>query len=209
MSIVQRPATHQARRDDWDMLYISLVPLPAFFLLATLVSDCLYWVTAGTFWSNLSEWLLGGGLASGAIAAADGLIRYLSAGCIRPSRACWLHVSGNVLALLLSLSNLVYRWNEDSGRAVIPAGITLTAVVFCLLIFTARLGGDVPAEIAEDEGDDREIFEDEAPAELPAVPELKPEAPVRPRPTKGSRRNRASRKDRSDRDREPRTAPVA
>ena len=59
----------------WDSLYISLVPLPAAFLIATLVSDALYWMTGRAGWSDISEWLLGAGLASGAFAAADGLIR--------------------------------------------------------------------------------------------------------------------------------------
>lgn len=209
MSIVQ---LHRARREhnyDWDVLYISLVPLPASFLLATLFSDCAYWATADAFWAHLSEWLLGGGLATGAIAAADGLIRYLSAGGIRPSRTCWLHVSGNLLALLLSLSNLVYRINEDSGLAVVPAGISLTAIVVGLLFFTAHLGRDVPVANAEDESDDGlEIFEDEVPGSSPD-PGLKPQAPVGRRPTKGSRHSRASRKDRSDRARERTTEPVA
>ena len=210
MSIVQlHDGAHQEHGDDWDVLYISLVPLPASFLLATLVSDCAYWATANAFWSHLSEWLLGGGLASGAIAAAEGLIRYLSGGGIRPSRTCWLHVSGNLLALLLSLSNLVYRINEDGGRAVVPAGLSLTAIVVGLLFLTAHLGRDVPPAHAEDQADDDlEIFEDEVPG-LPPEPGIKPPAPVLRRSTKGSRRSRASRKDQSDRARERRTEPVA
>jgi uncharacterized membrane protein len=127
---------------SWDSLYISLVPLPATFLIATLISDALYWATSSPLWSHVSEWLLGAGLATGAFAAADGLIRYVASGCIRPSRISWIHVVGNMLALLLSLSNLVYRLNEDPGHAVVPAGIGLTAIVVCLLLFTERLGRD-------------------------------------------------------------------
>ena len=51
-----------------------------------------------------------------------------------------MHVTGNLLALLLSASNLVHRLNEDATSAVVPAGITLTAIVVCLLIVTAYLG---------------------------------------------------------------------
>ncbi|HEY4037218.1 MAG TPA: DUF2231 domain-containing protein [Burkholderiaceae bacterium] len=131
-----------AGSSGWDSLYISLVPLPATFLIATLISDTLYWTTATPLWSHLSEWLLGAGLATGAFAAADGLIRYVASDRIRPTRICWIHVVGNMLALLLSLSNLVYRLNEEPGRAVVPAGIGLTTIVVCLLLFTARLGRD-------------------------------------------------------------------
>lgn len=144
--------------DRWDSLYISLVPLPAAFLIATLISDTLYWATASSAWSRLSEWLLGAGLATGAFAAADGLIRYIASGRIRPSRICWIHVVGNMLALLLSLSNLVYRLNEDPGHALVPAGISLTAIVVCLLLFTARLGRDLSAGESADDVEDHDLM---------------------------------------------------
>jgi uncharacterized membrane protein len=147
-----RPPSTRAR--GRDSLYISLVQLPCAFLIATLISDILYWVTAGAVWSRASEWLLGAGLATGAFAAADSLIRYVASGRIRPSRICWIHVVGNMLALLLSLSNLVYRLNEDPGHAVVPAGIALTAIVVGLLLFTARLGRDHPAGESVDDVDD-------------------------------------------------------
>jgi uncharacterized membrane protein len=146
----------EARLGGWDSLYVSLVPLPAAFLIATLVSDMLFWTTGNATWSNVSEWLLGAGLATGAFAAADGLIRYIASGCIRPSRICWIHVVGNMLALLLSLSNLVYRLNEDRGHAVVPAGIGLTTIVVCLLLFTARLGRGVPVSESPDDADNAE-----------------------------------------------------
>ena len=139
-----------------DSLYISLIPLPAAFMLATLASDILYCATGSPTWSEASEWLLGAALASGAWAATDGLIRYVASGCIRPSRISWVHVIGNLLALLLSLSNLVYRLNEDPDRAVVPAGIGLTAIVVLLLIATARLGRSEPEPEPIDEADDAE-----------------------------------------------------
>jgi len=145
-----------SRGGGWDSLYVSLVPLPAALMIATLASDGLYWATRSALWSHLSEWLLGAGLASGAIAAADGLIRYVAAGLIRPSRICWMHVVGNVLALLLSLSNLVYRLNADRASAIVPAGIALSAIAVCLLVFTARLGRDVAGR---DAGDALDQFE--------------------------------------------------
>ena len=139
----RRPGEGKSRgAGSFDRLYISLVPLPTAFLIATLASDLLYWSTGATVWSYMSEWLLAAGLASGAFAAADTLIRYVALGGIRASKVCLIHVVGNVLALLLSLTNLVYRLNEDPRQAVVPAGITLTSIVVGLLLFIARLGGD-------------------------------------------------------------------
>ncbi len=177
----------------WDSLYLSLVPLPAAFMIATLASDLLYWITAGALWSYASEWLLAAGLATGAFAAADGLIRYVAAGGIRPSRICWIHVVGNVLALVLSLSNLVYRLNEDRAQAVVPAGISLTAIAVCLLLFTARLGRDVAVENAQDELDDSEPLWDDLTESAAKSP-----GPARQRPMPVSLRNRASQTGRSD-----------
>jgi uncharacterized membrane protein len=145
------------KRDDapalhaWDSLYISLIPLPAALLGAALTSDGLYWLTASALCARASEWLLGAGLATGAIAASEGLIRYIGAGCMRPSRACWMHVVGNVLALLLSASNLIYRLNQDAADPVLPVGISLTVIVVCLLAATAYLGrGLMPEESVDD-----------------------------------------------------------
>ena len=152
-----RTKSVRAGSGGWDSLYVSLIPLPATFLIATLISDILYWTTAGALWSSVSEWLLGAGLATGAFAAADGLVRYVASGCIRPSRICWIHVVGNMLALLLSLSNLVYRLNEDPGRAVVPAGIGLTVIVVCLLLFTERLGRDHAVGGWPDDPDDADL----------------------------------------------------
>ena len=138
---------------SWDSLYVSLFSLPAVLLGATLISDVLYWLTAALIWARASEWLLGAGLASGLMAAAIGLIQYVKAGEVRPSKARWIHVVGNVLALLLTASNLIYRLNEDAASAVVPAGITLTAIVVCLLLATAYLARGLAPDVPETDAD--------------------------------------------------------
>jgi uncharacterized membrane protein len=142
----------------WDSLYVSLVPLPAALLGAALLGDVLYWVTATSLYARASEWLLAAGLATGALSAAEGLVRYVAAGRIRPSRASWMHVIGNVLALLLTASNLAYRLNQDAARAVVPAGITLTAIVVCLLIATACAERGLVAHPTIDDRDEWDLL---------------------------------------------------
>jgi len=142
----------------FDSLYISLIPLPAALLGAALVADVLYWATTATVYARASEWLLAAGLGTGALAAAEGTIRYVAGGRIRPSRACWMHVIGNLLALLLSASNLIYRLNEDATNAVVPAGITLTAIVVCLLMVTAYLGRGFVSDASNDETDEWDLL---------------------------------------------------
>jgi uncharacterized membrane protein len=152
-----------------DSLYLSLVPLPAAFFIATLVSDVWFWRTGAALWWDASEWLLAAGLATGAYAAADGLILYVAEGGIRSSRVGWIHVVGSMLSLLLSVSNLVYRLNLDQGRTVVPTGICLTAIVVCLLLLTARAGCDTPAAVVADPADDVEPFWEDLPELAEAV----------------------------------------
>jgi uncharacterized membrane protein len=156
MSMTRQGGHSAAGFDGRDSLYISLVPLPTVLLIAVLGSDVLYWSTAAAFFSRASEWLLGAALATGVIAAGDGLIRYVSIGCIRPSRACRVHVSGDLMTLLLSLWNLIYRLNEDGGRGVVPTGISLTFIALCLLFATARLDHGIAIDAQGDDTDDPE-----------------------------------------------------
>jgi uncharacterized membrane protein len=150
MSTLQYEDRHQdLAADVWDSLYISLIPLPAALLGTALVSDVLFWLTEAAVYARVSEWMLGAGLATGAIAAANGLVRYLSEGTVQPSKVCSMHVIGNLLALALSASNLIYRLNEDPVRAVVPAGITLSAIVVCLLIATAYLARGLAPEVSD------------------------------------------------------------
>ena len=136
-----------------DSFHISLMLFPA-LLVTVLASDVLYWVAGASFYARASEWALAAGLASGVFSAAEWLIRYIAAGSIRPSRACWIHVTGKLLAMLLTAANLIYRLNDDAPRAIVPTGIALTAIVLGLLIATAYLGrafaSEAPAEGCDD-----------------------------------------------------------
>jgi len=151
MSITHERELQTRPFHGWDSLYISMIPLPTALLCGALLGDALFWLTAAGAWARVSEWLLIGGLASGLVAAADGLLRYVSLGCVRSSRIGWVHVCGNILALLLTTSNLVYRWVDDSEHAVLPAGIALSAAVVCVLLATAWIGRGMYDGIPEEE----------------------------------------------------------
>jgi len=131
---------HRAAR--WDLLYISLVPAPTVLFCTALLSDGLAWASGAAFLPRLSQWLLLAGLSCGVVAALDATLRYISVGGIYPSRLARAHLAGNLLALLLSVSNLVLRWVGGRGD-VAPAGIAMSAAVVCLLLATAWLGRDV------------------------------------------------------------------
>jgi uncharacterized membrane protein len=144
--ITMEPREFEAhRKTDWDLLYLSMVPAPTVLFCLTLLSDGLSWASGAAFLARLSQWLLLAGLACGLVAGLDAALRYISVGGIAPSRLARAHLAGNLLALLLSGSNLVFRWVGQHG-AVAPAGVALSAAVACLLLATAWLGRDARAD---------------------------------------------------------------
>ncbi len=143
-----------------DSLHLSSVLLPV-LVGAALASDALYWFTGLVLYVRASEGLLAVGLASGLLAAGEWLIRYIAVASsgIRPSRATWTHVTGKLLALLLTASNLIYRLIESAPSSVVPTGIVLTAIVLSLLIATAYLGKALAlAPLPEETWDDGDLF---------------------------------------------------
>jgi uncharacterized membrane protein len=159
MSTLQshRVRAQSAGPDHWDLLYVSLNPLPAALLAAALASDLLYWLGSATVFAYASEWLLAAVLCTGAFAATEGLVLYISVGRIRPSKVALVHAVGYGLALLLSLSNLIYRLVEGARAGVVPAGAGLTAASFLLLLAAGRLGRGIAIECGQDESDEFDL----------------------------------------------------
>src|ERR687890_2408651 len=78
-----------------------LIPFPIAFLVATFVSDLIFWRTGNAAWSTASLYLLGAALIMAALAALAGLTDFLGDERIRGLSAAWHHMIGNVLAVLL------------------------------------------------------------------------------------------------------------
>ena len=89
-----------------------------------------------------SEWLLGAGLVAAAMAATAGLIDFLGDSRIRGISDAWQHAIGNVSMVLVSLANFYWRYRYGTA-AVIPAGLIMSAVVVCMLLFTGWKGGEL------------------------------------------------------------------
>lgn len=119
-----------------------LIPFPVAFLPGALVTDLVYRSTGDAFWARASLWLLAAGVVTGALAAVFGLIDFLSIRRARSLRAGWVHFLGNVLAMALSIFNLLLRWGEPVPD-VPSLGVTLSAVVTLILVVTGWLGGEL------------------------------------------------------------------
>jgi uncharacterized membrane protein len=119
-----------------------LVPLPIGALSLALASDVAYAATGDRFFARASTFLLGAGIATGALAGAVGSVDFTGRERIREHPESWLHAGGNVAALALSAVNLAIR-RGDEGKAVLPAGLALSALTGTMLLVTGWLGGEL------------------------------------------------------------------
>jgi uncharacterized membrane protein len=117
-----------------------LVPFPIAFLVATFAADLMFWRTGDPGWATAALWLLGAALVMAALAAAAGLTDFLGEPRIRELSTAWLHMVGNVAAVLLSLWNW-YRRYDLGEAAVLPVGILISFVVVLIIVYTGWQGG--------------------------------------------------------------------
>jgi uncharacterized membrane protein len=104
-----------------------------------LLTDLAYWKTADVQWEIFSDWLLLAGLVMAAFAVLPGVIDFVGNRHVRTMSVAWLHVAGNVLAIILAIVN-AFVHSRDGYTAIVPAGLTLSLIVVCLLSFTGWIG---------------------------------------------------------------------
>lgn len=119
-----------------------IVTFPVAFLVGVVVTDLTYWLIGDAFWARASFWLIFAGLVSGIVAAITGMVDFIKIGRVRERRAGWIHMIGNVAALVLTLVNLLLRWNTPV-EAVLPLGIIISVIVAGLLGITGWYGGEL------------------------------------------------------------------
>lgn len=136
---------------------ISPLPRPTAIVAAAFACDVLYLVTGNPAAFHFSEYLLGASIILWAFNFVADLIVHAGMGLLAVPAATWLRLVGELLVLLLSLWNLAYRLAQNSGRAVLPYGIALTAAALCLALTTARLARTTPTEAMWEEADDAEF----------------------------------------------------
>ncbi|MDM9382935.1 DUF2231 domain-containing protein [Chlorogloeopsis sp. ULAP01] len=119
-----------------------LVQFPIAFLVGALLSDVAFWLTDDTFWARASYWLILGGLVGGIAAALTGILDFLRIGRVRKRTAGWAHLILNVSALVLTIINLVLRWNNPV-MPILPWGLVLSVIVASLLGVSGWYGGEL------------------------------------------------------------------
>lgn len=116
-----------------------LVPFPIVCFVGTLLTDIAYWKTANVMWGDFSGWLVTVGVVMGWLAGIVGLVDFIGSRRIRSTRPAWLHLIGNLLALTLATLNMLVH-THDAWTAVVPWGLTLSAIVVVILLFTGWWG---------------------------------------------------------------------
>lgn len=120
-------------------LHVMLVPIPIVCFVAALITDIVYWQTAGMLWTDMSAWLLVAGVSVAFLAAFAGLIDFFGDRQIRELRAAWIHALGNITVLVLSIFNVLIH-TRDAYTSVVPTGLTLSAIVVLILLVTGWNG---------------------------------------------------------------------
>jgi uncharacterized membrane protein len=123
-------------------LHPATIPFPIAFLVGALATDLVYWITRAAFWAEFSVWLVRAGLLMGAIAAVLGLIDFLTVERARKHSAGWIHLIGNLVAMIIATISLPVRWG-DPVAAVLPVGLILSVITGTVLGVTGWFGGEL------------------------------------------------------------------
>jgi len=114
-----------------------LVPFPIACFAGALVTDIVYWRSADVMWETFSDWLITVGMIMAGFAIIAFLIDLVGGKQIRT--LAWPHAVGYVLAVLLSLVN-AFVHSRDGYTAIVPTGLTLSALVVVILLVTGWVG---------------------------------------------------------------------
>jgi uncharacterized membrane protein len=119
-----------------------IIPFPIAFFVSALVTDLLSLTTGGEGFARASAWLLGAGIVTALLAAVFGFTDFLGEARVRALRQAWLHMGGNLLAVVLEAVNLYVR-TLGGARTVTDADAALSAFVVVLLLFNGWMGWEM------------------------------------------------------------------
>lgn len=116
-----------------------LLAFPFVCFTLALLTDIAFWRSANLLWQDFSAWLLFAGLVVGGFAILNAILQSFLWQRRRGGVIPWAFVIGGLIVLLLAFINsLVHA--RDGWTAVVPTGISLSAVTFVVMIVVALLG---------------------------------------------------------------------
>lgn len=119
-----------------------LVPFPMVCWIGALLTDIVYSRNGQEQWSNFSGWLIFAGLVMGGLAAVVGMIDYWGDRAVRAQAPALPHMLINLSVFAIEIVNALVH-SRDGWTAVVPTGLTLSAISVALLAVSAWLGGSL------------------------------------------------------------------
>lgn len=119
--------------------YAALVQFPAVCFTGALLTDLAYWKTLNFIWETFSIWLLTAGCILGGLALVAGVITWIAHRHVRVVRYAGAYVFACLAAFILSVIN-AFIHSRDGYAAVVPSGLTLSAIVVILMVVATWLG---------------------------------------------------------------------
>ena len=126
----------QAARPGGRPIHRMLVAFSAAYFTGALATDLAYWQMPDVMWERFSIWLIVAGLIVAGLATVAYVIDL--AARRRIDRPAWPRAIGYALAVFLALTN-AFVHSRDGYTAVVPAGLTLSALVVVVLVLTAPI----------------------------------------------------------------------
>lgn len=117
-----------------------IIPFPITFLVTAFVTDLIYWSNNGAVWAAASMWLLGAGIIMALVAALFGFTDFFNEPRIRNITDAWLHMIGNLIAVVIALINWYIRYRSGAAAGVFSWGIWLSLITVLLLLFNGWKG---------------------------------------------------------------------
>ena len=127
-------ANQRSARPRGRPIHRMLVSFSVAYFAAALATDLAYWQMPDVMWERFSIWLIAAGLVMAGLATIAYVIDL--AGRRRIDRPAWPRMVGYGLAVLLALTN-AFVHSRDGYTAVVPTGLTLSALVVVVLVLTA------------------------------------------------------------------------
>ena len=118
---------------DDDLAFKVIAGLAASCFLGALVTDIVYARAPDFMWVTFSVWLITVGLVVAGVACVAGLVARLRHRRWGTVGTHWPAIVGFAAAIVVSLFN-AFVHSRDAYQAVVPAGITLSAVAVALLV---------------------------------------------------------------------------
>lgn len=132
--MVTHPYT-PAIAQDGDLPFKLIGGLAASCFVGGLVADIVYSLSPDFKWVTFSVWLITIGLLVAALATVVGLIDRVRLNQFGSLFAYWPYLLGFAAAVVVSIFN-AFVHSRDAYEAVVPDGLTLSAVTVLLLLLT-------------------------------------------------------------------------